>query len=147
MKVCVCGSIAFYDQMALVKKELEKAGHEVDIPHSEFTDGNGNAMAIKDAYAFRQTAKREQAWVWAEKRNALEGHFRKVGWADAILVLNYEKKGVPGYVGANTLIEMGLALYLKKKIFLLNPVPEQGSTEELLGMQPIVLDGDLTKVR
>ena len=147
MKICVCGSIAFYDEMATVKLELEQLGHEVYIPHSEFTDGTGKTMAIKDAYKFRQTATREQAWVWKEKNDAIWEHFRKVEWADAILVLNYEKKGVAGYVGANTLIEMGLAMYLRKKMFLLNAVPEQSSTEEILGMQPIVLDGDLTRIR
>lgn len=147
MRICVCGSIAFYDEMQAAQRQLEALGHEVLIPHAEFTHSDGRPMAIKDAYKNRQTASRSEARVWREKRNAIEGHFKKVEWSDAILVLNYEKKGVAGYVGANTLIEMGLALYLKKKIFLLNPVPEQGPVEELLGMEPIVLDGDLTRIR
>jgi hypothetical protein len=60
--------------------------------------------------------------------------------------LNYDKNNVKGYIGANTLLEMGLAFHLRKKIFLLNRIPEIGYKEEILGMGPFVIDGDLGKI-
>ena len=41
---------------------------------------------------------------------------------------------------------MGLAFYLKKKIFLLNDIPEMSFKEEILGMKPIVINNDLSKI-
>ena len=73
-------------------------------------------------------------------------HFDKVAWSDAILVLNYDKNKIEGYVGANTLMEMGLALHLNKRIYLLNPMPEISYKEEILGMKPIIINGDLSKI-
>jgi hypothetical protein len=63
-----------------------------------------------------------------------------------VLILNYSKKEIANYIGANTLIEMGLAFYLHKKIFLLNPIPEISYKEEILAMKPIVINGDLNKI-
>ena len=39
-------------------------------------------------------------------------HFKKIEKSDAILVLNYPKGAVNGYVGGASLMEMGLAYYL-----------------------------------
>ncbi len=59
-----------------------------------------------------------------------------------------KKNGVLNYVGANTLLEMGLAFYLKKPIFLLNPIPEGvGYVEEMKGLHPIVINGDLKLIK
>lgn len=41
---------------------------------------------------------------------------------------------------------MGFAYVLKKKIFLLNPIPELSYSDEIKAMKPIVLDGDLKKI-
>lgn len=41
---------------------------------------------------------------------------------------------------------MGVALYLEKKIFMLNPVPDVPWKEEILGIQPVVLYGDLGQI-
>ncbi len=66
---------------------------------------------------------------------------------DAILVTNYPKNGIDGYVGGNSLMEMGLAHYLRKKIYLLFPVSSKlNYKEEILGMKPIILDGDISLI-
>jgi hypothetical protein len=74
-------------------------------------------------------------------------HFAKVEESDAILVVNPDKNDIAGYIGANTLIEMGLAYYLRKKIFLLNDIPEISYKEEILGVKPQVIHGDFDKIR
>lgn len=143
MKITICGSIAFIDKMVEIKKELETFGHEVCIPPQERINGDGATITSKEYYTIRHMAGPEEAWVWDVKEKAILEHFEKVAWSDAILVVNYDKNAIPGYIGANTLIEMGLALYLKKRIYLLFQIPELSYTEEIRGMKPIVLDGRL----
>ncbi|MBU1118470.1 hypothetical protein KKH43_01150 [Patescibacteria group bacterium] len=146
MKITICGSIAFQDEMNKLKEELEKQGHEVKIPPNTMKDEQGNPLSVQDYYTIRKSADASEEWVWDKKEEAMMRHFEKVDWCDAILVLNKEKNGILGYVGANTLMEMGLALYLDKPIYLLHPVPTMSYTEEILGMKPIVLDGDIRKL-
>jgi len=145
MKITICGSIAFYEEMEQAQKILESMNHEVDLPPSKLHDDQGNIISVQDYYALRKS-ELPADWVWERKKWAMKTHFDKVSWSDAILVLNYDKNNVPGYVGANTLMEMGLALHLNKKIFLLNQLPEISYKEELLGMQPIILSGDIRKI-
>lgn len=143
MKICICGSIAFFDEMVDAKNKLEAMGHEVDLPPTEIKDENGDMITVTEYYHLRQKMDSSIGWIWERKKEAILAHFEKINWADAVLVLNHEKNGVTGYIGANTLIEMGLALWLKKKIYLLHEIPEVPSKEEILGMQPILLGGDL----
>lgn len=145
MKITICGSIAFFEEMLVAKEALEKLGHEVDLPPTKIKDDKGNYISVSEYYEIRKSASPEP-WVWGAKKEAMLEHFAKIEWADAILVLNIEKKGVAGYIGANTLIEMGLAMFLKKPIYLLNEIPVLDCSEEILGMQPIVIAGDLNKI-
>ncbi len=145
MKITLCGSISAYDEMLKIKMQLEKLGHEVKLPPSEITNGEGRAISVAQYYEIRKSG-REDAWIWDVKREAILNHFAKENWAEAILVVNTEKKDIPGYIGANTLIEMGVALFLNKKIYLLNPIPNIDCREEILGMKPVVINGDLGKI-
>lgn len=70
-------------------------------------------------------------------------HFKKVEAADAILILNYDKKGIKGYIGGNTFLEMGYAFGLGKKVYLLYPIPQMDYYTEMAAIQPIILGGDL----
>ena len=50
-----------------------------------------------------------------------------------------------GYVGTSSLMEMGLAYYLGKKIYLLNELPSPETARwahEVLSFQPTILNGD-----
>jgi len=146
MNITICGSIAFYDEMIQVKEQLESLGHTIKLPPIEVKDKDGNLISVKKYYELRKNETDDVSWIWDRKKEAMEAHFDKVAWSDAILVLNYEKNNIKGYVGANTFLEMGLAMHLNKKIFLLNEIPEIGSKEEILGMKPIVVHGDLNKL-
>lgn len=134
------------EEMLRVKAELEKLGHEVDLPLTEIKNNQGDYIPVSEYYEIRKSANPEP-WVWDVKREAMLDHFAKIEWADVILVLNIEKNGVVGYVGANTLIEMGLALFLKKPIYLSNQIPDMNCREEIMGMKPKVLDGDLSRIK
>lgn len=55
-----------------------------------------------------------------------------------------EKRGIKGYIGGNTLIEIGVAFYLNKKMYILNPVSSELSyKQEIMGMKPVLLNGNL----
>jgi len=144
MKITICGSIAFYDEMLDAKNILEGMGHEIDLPPAKIKNENGEEIDVKEYYRIRK--ENDENWIWERKREAIKRHFDKIVWADAILVLNHPKNGIEGYVGANTLMEMGLSLHLSKPIFLLNEIPEISYKEELLGMQPIIINNDLNKI-
>jgi hypothetical protein len=146
MKICLCGSIAFFDEMLNVKKELESLGHEVKLPPNEVENKHGEMVDVREYYRLRQDTSDEMSWVWTAKEKAIRCHFNKIEWSEVILVLNYDKRGVEGYVGGNTLMEMGLALHLNKKIFLWKNIPELSYKEEILGMKPVVVNEDISRI-
>ncbi|MBI3559788.1 hypothetical protein HY087_01510 [Candidatus Gottesmanbacteria bacterium] len=137
MTITICGSMKFHQEMRGVRSQLERMGHTVFVPKSiELMDTEGYVHPEDDED--RITAKIEHDFIRA--------HFKKVQDADAILVLNYDKKGIANYIGGNTFLEIGLAYWLGKKIFLLHPIPEMDYKTEMHAMQPIVLNGDLSRL-
>jgi hypothetical protein len=147
MKITLCGSITFIDEMEATRKQLEALGHAVKLPPSELLDERtGRMISAKEYYAIRKVATADDDWVWQKKALAMQSHFDKVVWSDAILVCNHTKNDIVGYIGANTLLEMGLAFHLNKLIYLLNPVPELAYSEEIRGMRPVVLAGQCENI-
>jgi hypothetical protein len=71
----------------------------------------------------------------------------KVRANDAILVLNFEKNGQANYIGGATFLEIFRAFELEKKIFFFNPIPDNIFKDELVAMNPIVINGDLKLVK
>jgi hypothetical protein len=85
--------------------------------------------------------------LWDLKESAINDHYEKIDSCDSILVINHEKRGIEGYIGGNTLIEIGVAFYLKKKIYILNSVSSELSyKQEIMGMKPVMLNGELSKI-
>jgi hypothetical protein len=80
------------------------------------------------------------------KANMIRLQAVKVAANEAILVLNLEKNGQPNYLGGATFLEIFCAFDAGKKIFLYNPIPENIFKDELLGMNPMVIGGDLSKI-
>jgi len=145
MKITLCGSIAFIDDLKSLAQDLEKLKHQVELPNVDtLKNGDGEPITVEEYYQIRKSPDKAGDWVWDRKTDAMNLHFNKIDWADVILVTNYNKKDVKDYIGANTLIEMGLAFYQKKPIFLLNSIPDTDCREEILGMKPTVINGDLS---
>lgn len=136
MTITICGSMSFHQQMKEAQARLEKRGFTILLPE-ELADGSANeALLEKDEDKI--SAKIEY--------NFIREHFKKVEMADSILILNYPKKGIDGYIGGNTFLEMGYAFGLSKKIFLLYPIPKMDYFTEMSAIQPIVLNGNLTLI-
>jgi hypothetical protein len=77
------------------------------------------------------------------KTEMIRRHLERIEKSDAILVVNETAKGIENYIGANSFLEMGFAFALAKPIFLLNSVPQQPNRDELLGLSPTELKGNL----
>jgi hypothetical protein len=141
MRIVICGSMRFAKEMMEAKKKLEKMGHNAEVPC--------DIQKFLDDPNFT-TDNHEENYKHAIETDVMRECYNKIEKSDAIVVLNYTKNGVQGHIGANSLIEIGLAYHFKKKIFLLNNPPDvmkEKSTHEVLIMQPIVLHGDLNKIQ
>lgn len=153
MKIIICGSIGFYKEMESVRDELVRRGYEVKIPELslEAPQEFGGGKKVYFGQYIEQNggidAFPAEHKIWDMKEGAINDHFEKIDWGDGILVINNEKRGVNGYIGGNTLIEIGVAFFLKKKIFILNQVSSELSyKQEIMGMKPVMLNGNLSLI-
>lgn len=131
MTITICGSIKFFDEMVALQKTLEERGHTVLMP----------VKAAGVDYWSEDNSSRVKAKKTLELINE---HFYKIEKSDAILVVNMTKGDVENYIGVNTFLELGFAHYLGKKIYLLNPIPDQPYIiDEVLTIDPILLEGSI----
>lgn len=137
--ITICSSASFYKQAVDIEAQLTERGYHVLLPITAVrmkASGDFEVSHVKTWYA--------DANDYHKKAALMRGHFEKVARGDAILVLNYEKHAVQNYIGGNVLMEMSLAFWLKKPIFILNEYPKGSAfEEEIKGMEPILLHGDL----
>lgn len=147
MKITICGSINFVDEMGALSEKLTALGHEVKMPPKKFVDESGKEWDSTDYYAYKKSEPFDDPDFLRTHTYRISNHFEKIVWCDAILVANYTKKGIENYIGANTLMEMGLAFHLGKKIFLLNPIPNMDLKEEVIGVMPTVINNDLELIK
>ncbi len=131
--------MAFAKEMIVVKQELEKLGHMVFIP--EGADEYASGKLDKEKMGGSEGVKRNIA------KDLIRQHHNLISGSDAILVLNYERKGVPGYVGGSAFLEIGYAYILNKKIFLVDVIPDVALIrQEIEAMQPRIINGDLNLI-
>ncbi|HUD10309.1 MAG TPA: hypothetical protein VMR28_01405 [Candidatus Saccharimonadales bacterium] len=140
--ITLCSSAAFYEHVNSIATELTANGFKTVVPktaRSMQTTGNYDVTAVKTWY--------KNSADFNKKAELMRGHFEEVAKGDAVLVVNDEKHGIKGYIGSNVLMEMGLAFYLHKPIYVLNNVDrEMPVYEEVLGMNSIILDGTISKI-
>jgi len=115
--------------MALARK-LETLGHELLLP-------NGMINRVNEQENFDPIKAKTST-------DAVRKHIDKIRESDAVLVCNYDKNGIANYIGANTFIEIAAAHYLRKPIFLLNPLPDMAYiNDELQSFNLKVLGNNL----
>ena len=68
---------------------------------------------------------------------------KKIKENDAILVLNLTKNVEPNYIGGATFLEIFKAWEMGKKIFLWNKIPDNIFKDELLGIDIVVIYGNI----
>ena len=129
--IALCGSMAHKILWLPVIDELRQKGYTVSTPELSETH---------DWSTFSDTE------IVHEKGRLVRRHIANIATARCVLVANFDKNGIKNYIGSNSFLEMTVAFVLEKPIYLLNPVPRQDNYEELLALEPIVLDGDLSKI-
>jgi hypothetical protein len=124
MKIFIVASKKYSDQLPTIKFNLQKRKHSVILP----------------------TFDLGKTTVTNQKKIFLEKDFKKIEECNAILVCNFEKNTINNYIGTTTIVYMGIAYYLNKKIYLLYDLPNTNNLEEVFSFSPICLKGDLTKI-
>lgn len=129
--------MVFTDKMLEAQAALEDMGHEAFV------------SAFASHYAGKQQNTIEELALYHKKeKDAIREYWEIIRNCDAILVLNYDRKGIANYIGGNTLMEIGFAHVLFKKIYLLNPVPEiEFYKAEIEAVRPVILSGKLDAMR
>ncbi len=140
--VVICSSASFYKQVIEVRDILKKKGLKVLAP---LTAGKMEKSGDFRVETYKTWHKNVDDY--SRKAFLTMHHFNKIKKGDCTLVLNYKKNGKSGYIGGAVLAEMAVAFFLGKPIYILNPIDEDvGYKEEILGMKPMVLEGDLSKM-
>ena len=145
MKITICNSAFFWDKALEAQKRLQELGHEA-ITHPMEVTLRGEKYHVTEYYKARKTGWDDD--IEKLKEDLIRLHMNHIKESEGVLVLNYEKNDIKNYVGGNTLIEMGVAFALDKKLFMLNPAPEEVSyAEEIKGMRPKVVGNDLRLIK
>lgn len=140
MKILIICSKKFYTEIEKIKKELEKAKHIIYLPNCYDDPSTEERM--------KNLGKKEHQLFKAKMFKKSEDTIKQM---DAVLVLNFnkEKDGIiyKNYIGGATFLEMYDAFRNNKKIFLYNDIPEGMLFDEIEGFAPIILNGDLSKIK
>lgn len=136
MRIGIISSMHHTEKMIEVQKELQARGHDVFI--SKFA-----ADYVGKSDEEKEVTKLDHKY----NHDAIREFWDVMQDADAMLVLNLERHGIPNYIGGNSLMEIGFAHVLKLKIFLYNPIPKIPYYEtEIIAVNPIIINGDLSLV-
>lgn len=125
----------FTKEILKAQRELMSKGHEVLVP-----------LFTKECI---DTPEMNCNYELNAEHDFLMVHFNKISESDAILVINNRRHDVDGYIGGATLMEIGLAKFLNKQIFILNELPSKekiGYMFEIKLIKPVILKGDLNKI-
>ena len=176
MKIMILSSKHFYNRIPEIKNLLENQGHKLKMPNSY--DNPYKELKLKKL-------DKEEHIKW--KSEMMRKDEENIKPQDAVLVLNFEKKGIPNYIGRATFLEVYTAWkitkslsaphpkwyslrwfwenwekslltnfnlkigdfsrVLNKKIFFYNPLPKCSFTDELIGINPTMINGNLNLIK
>lgn len=129
MNILVHSSLDLKDTMLYAKHYIEKnSNHFVTLPelirYQDIRDVDGDDKTFTKI-----------------KNRLTKENFKNVEICDALLILNNNHRGIKNYIGGNSFMEMVIAFYLKKPIYILNPIPENMPyTEEIKSLYPIIVN-------
>lgn len=127
-KILIHASLDFGQDMIRAKKYIEEnSDYYVILPElTRYQD-------IRDVQGDDETFTRI-------KNRLTKENLQNVTNCDLLLILNYSHRGIENYIGGNSFMEMVIAFFLKKPIYLLNIIPEgMAYTEEIKSLYPVVV--------
>jgi len=116
-KIVICSSASFEKEIIELKEKLEKNGFEV-IKYPIKLNGDITTGYDKE----------------------FSDHYTAILNSDAIVALNIEKRGIPGYIGPGVFAEMGFAIGLNRSlkknidVYYINSIPENLPYSEELNL-------------
>jgi len=137
MRIYIAGSMFFAKEFVKTKEVLERMGFIADFAPDTYECINNPELNLNENLEH------------CERMDIMRACFEIQEKCDSLIVLNYKKEDLEGYIGVNSLIEMGLAYYLRQKIFLLYPPPNKEKARyytEVMLMKPIILNGKLENI-
>jgi hypothetical protein len=138
MKIVICGSMKFSEEMLDLKLKLNSLGfNQVVVPR------NTEKYAIKE----KQFEVSSESVKNKIDHDLIREYYQEINSADAVLVANYDKNGIKNYVGGNSFLEAAFAHVLNKKLYFLNDIPEMSYSDEMKALRPIILNGDLNQIK
>ena len=132
MKIFLICSKRFYNHIPSIESKLKELGHQTTMPNCY------DKPETEDQY--RNLGRKEHA-KW--KGEMIKHSSDVIQQNDAVLVLNFQKDDMENYIGGATFLEMYDAFRLDKKIYLYNDIPQGILHDEIVGFNPVVLDGDV----
>ena len=140
MKILIICSKRFYGNIPNIKNNLEQKDMQVFLPN-----------------CYDDPKTEERMWnLGREKHQEFKAQMYKqseetIKNMDAVLVLNFDKitdeKIEKNYIGGATFLEIYDAFRLNKKIYLYNDIPEGMLYDEIQGFAPIIINGNLSKLK
>ena len=140
MKMLIICSKRFYGNIPNIKNSLKQKNIQVFLPN-----------------CYDDPKTEERMWnLGREKHQEFKAQMYKqseetIKNMDAVLVLNFDKitneKIEKNYIGGATFLEIYDAFRLNKKIYLYNDIPEGMLYDEIQGFAPIIINGDLSKLK
>lgn len=128
--VSICGSMSCLAEMKKLAERLETRALRVHLPEETDIDWD----SIEDS---------EQVSL---KKGLIDRHLENIQNSDVVLIANFPRKGVDGYIGANTLMEIAFSYALGKPVALLFEPGAQDCRLEVLSTTNQILDGEVANL-
>jgi hypothetical protein len=128
--IAICGSMAFMNEMEALAVTIRSFGIDALTPQREEVG--------------LDCSKLSRAETVRLKRRYVDTHLEKIRRSGAVLIANFDKRGVAGYVGPNTLMEAAFAHALGVPVIFLNDPSKQSCGLECLAIARECLDGEVS---
>lgn len=142
MKLTIIGSSTFKQEMLDYQAKLQELWHEAVVhpDYAAFVRWEKQDIRNQIEHGEHAKAKKENDYI--------RRYHNAITWSDAVLALNLEKRDIANYIWCNTLMEIAFAYTAGKKVFLLNPIPDQPYIhDEIHAMEPIVINDNLSLIK
>jgi diphthamide synthase subunit DPH2 len=148
--IVICGSMSFLEKLNEVRDTLKEKGYNVISPTLSKEESEYGAVTFTEMLEERGGIEGVEVKdvLWNIKTKAIKNYLKYIEKADAVLICNFTKGKEVDRIGDNAFLEMTVAFYLKKKVFVLNGPPYKSSKcEEVIAMKSVFLYGNIDAIK